>query len=55
MHAPEPQESIAEFLSAGIQRETSTHTEGSDHDTHLVLSQKHTVHSTKDTHLCGGW
>ena len=51
MHTPEPQESIAEFFSAGKQRETSTHTEGSDHDTRLVLSQEHTVHSPKNAPL----
>lgn len=50
VHTPEPQESVAEFLSAGIQREANFHTEGSDHDTHLVLSQKHTAHSTKRMH-----
>ena len=47
VHTPEPQESIAEFFSAGKQRET----EGSDHDTHLVLSQEHTVHSLKNAPL----
>ena len=51
VHTPEPQESIAEFFSAGKQRETSPHTEGSDHDTHLVLSREHTVHSPKNAPL----